>query len=401
MSLVCTVLILFTQWPLIRSQGSHISLIMTSTVSFPTFKFPMPFECSSPSLSSARSASKYPCGPRNCRGRPRSSALRYRRRLSCTFSSRKFPWKVDAPRGGIAGSMSTPTTRPPGWVHATAIYVHKPCDRIWQRGSSFYVPPSKNPVQNPRRCQLKKQWLHQSKERNYQINDGHSWLEKLTRMIQLHDSSPVNTSGTMYVVKPNLLSLKSVSHLQELKPRPGFHALNLCCLCKWVSYLPCNPPLWGGLTTRVFSFIAWEECRYTRWMDRPPRSKQGANASCGRWQLNELSWGWGYRYSWPDQVGYVGVWVHLTMNVGWTLSLRGKKKGLFRVSSWQSVPRLGTIQNRRHPKNKRECRMNPCKISGQCAHIIILWYMVKHVISTCSNKMETYRKSLLFFLWLL
>ena len=63
------------------------------------------------------------------------------------------------------------------------------------------------PGAKPSSMSIKKQWLHENKKRNYQIDDGHSWLEKLARMIQLHCSFSVSISDTVHIVKPNPLLL--------------------------------------------------------------------------------------------------------------------------------------------------------------------------------------------------
>lgn len=146
--------------PEVRSQGADISLSTTSTT-LPncssrslTLSFLPATVCSSrcATLAESESVSTFVCRSKSIydfsasssssrdmssivsssdsgsamivrrRGRPHAGSCMYVRRLSWTEGSRKLPCIVDTPRGGCAGIMSIPMTRPRGCVRDTATF---------------------------------------------------------------------------------------------------------------------------------------------------------------------------------------------------------------------------------------------------------------------------------------
>lgn len=119
--------------PLTWAQGADMSLRTTSTVR----SFCFPFSSLAPSIVAVELSDKdcktvvslsamicpaSSAGGVGKRGRPRLGSRTNSKTYSWMSGERKLPWIVDTPFGGWAGIISTPRTRPLGFVRVTATY---------------------------------------------------------------------------------------------------------------------------------------------------------------------------------------------------------------------------------------------------------------------------------------
>lgn len=90
------------------------------------------------------------------RGRPRLGSRTNSKTYSWMSGERKFPWIVDTPFGGWAGIISTPRTRPLGFVRVTATLngIISGLKRVTTACLHRALPETMNPVHIPvDRCQ--------------------------------------------------------------------------------------------------------------------------------------------------------------------------------------------------------------------------------------------------------